>query len=165
MVLKRWVVNASPLILLGKIDKLGLLSALADVVAVPQAVVKEIGAKPDGAPILQVIAQDSSYCVVDDEAVPSEILSWDLGAGESQVITNAHRHGADRVVIDDREARRCARAMGLKVIGTLGIVGRAKHMGQIERAAPIIERLRETGLYVTDELVQRILREVGEYQY
>ena len=52
--------------------------------------------------------------------------------------------------------------MGLKVIGTLGIVGRAKHMGQIERAAPIIERLRETGLYVTDELVQRILREVGE---
>ena len=56
MVPKRWVVNASPLILLGKIDKLGLLGALADVVAVPQAVVSEVGTKPDGAPILQVIA-------------------------------------------------------------------------------------------------------------
>jgi predicted nucleic acid-binding protein len=52
--------------------------------------------------------------------------------------------------------------MGLKIIGTLGVVGRAKHTGQIERAAPIIDRLRETGLYVTDELLQRILREVGK---
>lgn len=29
-------------------------------------------------------------------------------------------------------------------------------------AEPIIRRLRETGLYASDELVQRLLREVGE---
>ena len=162
MASRRWVVNASPLILLGKTDNLDLLSALADIVVVPRAVVNEVGAKPDGAPILHVLAQDRRYCVVDDEAVSPKILSWDLGAGETQVIAHAHQHGADRVVIDDMEARRCARAMGLKVIGTLGVVGRAKHTGHIERAAPVIERLRETGLYVTEELVQTILQEVGE---
>jgi predicted nucleic acid-binding protein len=162
MASRRWVVNASPLILLGKTDNLDLLSALADVVAVPRAVVNEIGAKPEGTPILQALAHDPPYCVVDDEAVSPKILSWDLGPGETQVIANAHRHGADRVVIDDMEARRCAKAMGLKVIGTLGVVGRAKHNGHIEWAAPVIERLRETGLYVTEELVLRILREVGE---
>jgi predicted nucleic acid-binding protein len=162
MASRRWVVNASPLILLGKTDNLDLLSALADIVVVPRAIVNEVGAKPDGALILQVLARDPRYCVVDDEAVSPKILSWDSGAGETQAIAHARRHGAERAVIDDMEARRCARAMGLTVIGTLGVVGRAKHRGHIERAAPLIERLRETGLYVTEELVQTILQEVGE---
>ncbi len=67
-----------------------------------------------------------------------------------------------RVVIDDLEARRCAKVMGLKLIGTLGIVGRAKAMGLIDQAEPVVRRLRETGLYASDELVRRLLREVGE---
>ena len=91
-----------------------------------------------------------------------EILSWDLGAGETQVITNARSHGAERVVIDDLEARRCAKVLGLKIIGTLGIVGRAKAMGLIDQAEPVVRRLRETGRYASDELVRRLLREVGE---
>ena len=159
---KSWIVNASPLILFGKTDNRDLLGALTDFVVVPRAVVNEVGAKPDGDPIIQVLAGNPSYSIVDDEAVSPEILSWDLGAGETQVIANAQRHGSDRVVIDDMEARRCARAMGLKVIGTLGVVGRAKYTGQVDRAAPVIQRLRETGLYVSEDLVQRILREVGE---
>lgn len=52
--------------------------------------------------------------------------------------------------------------MGLAIIGTLGIVGRAKAHGLIERAGPVVQRLRESGLYVSDELVKRLLREVGE---
>jgi len=163
MVTRRWVANASPLILLGKTKNLELLSALTDLVAVPQSVVREIGAKADGAAILQVLRSErSSYTIVTDEGVSPEVLAWDLGAGETQVITNAQKFGADRVVLDDMEARRCAKAMGLKVIGTLGVVARAKVLGRIERAAPVIDRLRASGLYVSEELVQRILREVGE---
>jgi predicted nucleic acid-binding protein len=56
------------------------------------------------------------------------------------------------------EARRCAKAMELRVIGTLGVVARARRMGRIGLAAPIIDRLRKTGLYVSGELVQRLLR-------
>jgi predicted nucleic acid-binding protein len=128
MVPRRWVVNASPLILLAKTNRLGLLAALADQVVVPKAVVEEVGAKADGKASLQVIAEDPTYTVVDNEAATPEILSWDLGAGETQVIANAQSHGAERVVIDDLEARRCAKVMGLKVIGTLGIADRAKAM-------------------------------------
>ena len=162
MASKRWIANASPLILLGKTDNLDLLGALADVVAVPQAVVNEIGAKSDGTPILQLLNRNPPFSIVNDEVVSPEILSWDLGAGETQVIANAQRYGADRVVIDDMEARRCARSMGLQVIGTLGVLGRAKSAGQIQRAAPVIERLRENGMYVSKELVQIFLKEVGE---
>ena len=162
MATKRWVVNASPLILLGKTDNLDLLAALADSVIVPQSVADEVGAKPDGARVLEVLTRNSQYAVVQDEAVAAEILAWDLGAGETQVIANAQRHGADRVALDDREARRCAKVMNLKVIGTLGIVARAKRMGHIASATPIIEHLRRTVLFVSEELVQQILRESGE---
>ena len=159
---RRWVVNASPLILLGKAEQIELLGALADLIAVPKAVVREVGAKSDGEGTIQAVDEITSFAIVDDEVPPSNILSWDLGAGETQVIAHAVAHASDRVVIDDLEARRCAKAMGLAIIGTLGIVGRAKVSGLIERAEPVIRRLRETGLYASDDLVQRLLREVGE---
>ena len=162
MTRSRWVVTASPLILLAKTNHLGLLSALADDIAIPQSVVKEVGVKPDGKAALQEIFGDPAFTAVDDEVAIPEILSWDLGAGETQVIANAHSHGADCVVIDDLEARRCAKAMGLGVIGTLGIKGRAKAKGLINQAEPVIKLLCETGLYASDELIQRLLREVGE---
>lgn len=88
---RRWVVNASPLILLGKTNHLGLLGALADQVVVPEVVVDEIDAKPDGKPLLRVIAEDVAYTLVDNEVATTEILSWDLGSGETQVIANAQR--------------------------------------------------------------------------
>jgi predicted nucleic acid-binding protein len=129
---------------------------------VPKAVVQEVGAKPNGDRTLESLTEIASFVIVDNEALPSDILSWDLGAGEIQVISHAIAQNSDRVVIDDLEARRWAKAMGLGIIGTLGIVGRAKVTGLIDRAEPVIQRLRETGLYASDELVQRLLREVGE---
>ncbi|WP_133513144.1 DUF3368 domain-containing protein [Candidatus Thiosymbion oneisti] len=162
MASRRWVVNASPLILLGKTDNLHLLAALADVVTIPRAVAKEVGNKPDGEAMLQALAANPTFVRADDEPVSPEIFDWDLGEGETQVIANARCHGADRVVIDDLKARRCAKTMGLRVIGTLGIVGRAKASGLIERVEPTIKHLRETGLYVSEELVRLILREVDK---
>jgi len=159
---RRWVVNASPLILLGKIGRLGLLDALSDQIAVPRAVAEEVGAKPDGAAALQAISAAPSFEIVEIETATPEILSWDLGAGETQVLAHALAHKAERVVIDDLEARRCAKALGLGIIGTLGIVGRARAMGLIDQAEPVVRRLREIGLYASDELVRRLLKEVGE---
>ncbi len=158
-----WVVNASPLILLGKIDQIALLGAMAREIVVPRAVIREISAKPDGERTVQTLMALESAIVVDDEVPPANILSWDLGPGETQVISHAVMHSADRVVIDDLEARRCAKAMGLTIIGTLGIVGRAKAQGLIERAGPVVQRLRETGLYASDEIVQKLLQEVDEW--
>lgn len=162
MASSRWVVNASPLILLGKVEQIQLLGALARMLVVPKAVMREVSAKPDGERTVQTLTALESVIVVDDELPPANILSWDLGPGETQVMSHAVLHGANRVVIDDLEARRCAKAMGLSMIGTLGIIGRAKAAGLLKRAGPVVQRLRETGLYASDDIVQRLLREVGE---
>lgn len=39
-----WIVNASPLILLGKLQRLDLLDLLASSVAVPESVIREVAA-------------------------------------------------------------------------------------------------------------------------
>lgn len=48
-----------------------------------------------------------------------------------------------------------ARALGLKVAGTIGILLRAKFQGKIER-------LMATGFWLSEELYEKVLREVGE---
>ena len=48
----RWVVDASPLILLGKADELGWVMRLGEVV-IPQSVAAEISAGPDDDPARQ----------------------------------------------------------------------------------------------------------------
>lgn len=157
-----WVVNASPLILLGKVGRLDLLVQLADRILVPAAVAAEVSAKADGAATLEVVRSSARCTLVEDQTVVAPILAWDLGAGETQVVSTALAIGAERVVLDDLEARRCAKAMGLRIIGTLGIVGRAKASGKLNAAAPVIDQLRRQGLYARDEIVRELLRQVGE---
>ena len=45
-----WVINASPIITLAKVDHLNLLVALAPDICIPQAVFKEVTAGPEGDP-------------------------------------------------------------------------------------------------------------------
>ncbi len=48
------------------------------------------------------------------------------------------------------------------MIGTLGVVLRAKRRGVIEMARPVIEHLRRVGLYASDSLIERALTHLGE---
>jgi predicted nucleic acid-binding protein len=156
-----WVVNASPLILLGKIGQLGLLEALAPLTSVPEAVVEELaaGAGPD--PEDGLTFAWAKARTVPDVAVPQSIAGWDLGAGESQVLAHC-LVGAKRAVLDDGEARAAARVHGVRLIGTLGVILRARRAKVIAAARPVIEQLRERGAYLADDLVEAALRRVGE---
>jgi uncharacterized protein len=66
-------------------------------------------------------------------------------------------------VIDDREARAAARVLGVRLIGTLGVVIRARREDRIPAAALVIANLRRVGLRLDDALVRQALRQfVGE---
>ena len=108
--IERWAVNASPLILLAEIGRQHLLNQLAEEVVVPDAVVKEIEAGPhdDAA---RLFLSSSPLRTVPVTADPI-VLAWDLGAGETAVLSFAIRNPGWRVVIDDGAARRCATALG-----------------------------------------------------
>jgi predicted nucleic acid-binding protein len=140
---ERWVVNASPLILLAKIGHHHLLSQLPDELIVPQAVVDEINAGPLTDAARQLLA-DSPLPLLPVVADPM-VLTWDLGAGETAVLSYACNHPGWRVVVDDGAARRCAHALGIPLVGTLGVILRARKANLIPSAASLLKSLLAHG--------------------
>lgn len=160
---RHWIVNASPLILLGKIGRLDLLVKVAGgAIIIPQAVFNEAARRHEEAAIVDFIHGTTGCRIEPDVVAPPEVAAWDLGGGETQVIALALALGCERMVLDDKEARRCAKTFRLASIGTLGLVGRAKRLGIIDKAHPVIEQLRRSGLYLSDDLLNRILDDLEE---
>ncbi len=94
--------------------------------------------------------------------MPAVIQSWDLGAGESSVLTWAYAHRGTLAIVDDLAARRCAAALNLPVRGTLGLVLLAKQHGRVEAARPVLQAMRASGMYLSDEVLNRALALVHE---
>lgn len=153
---KIWVVNASPLILLGRIHAAHLLLDLSEALVIPEAVAREVGVKPDGVRILETLRNHGCSILDEPIAVPSSIAVWDLGRGESEVLSQAVGLNGSAAVLDDLQGRRCAQAFGVPVIGTLGVVVRARRCGLIEDASGMVGRLREAGLFVSDALAREV---------
>lgn len=156
-----WVVNASPLILFSRIDRLDLIERLAPRILIPNAVIEEVRAGEHKDRTAATALEWAGRYRVEDIAVVTSIEHWDLGLGESQVIT--HCVGGSRwAVLDDRAARRCAVAHNVPVIGTLGGVLRSKKNRHIDRARPLVKDLMSAGMFLDNEFVDRVLEAVGE---
>ncbi|ASJ03771.1 hypothetical protein A3L09_07870 [Thermococcus profundus] len=98
---------------------------------------------------------------VNDQRLVRFLLEM-IDYGEAETIALALEKDLDLVVLDDKDARKAARGFGLRVTGTLGILLIAKRRGLIENIKPHIETLRKNGFRISDEIVERILKEAGE---
>jgi predicted nucleic acid-binding protein len=156
------VVNASPLIFLAAADSLDFLRGAADTVLVPSPVLAEVAARGKEAADVQMVRQAAWLIEVPPAPVPPTLAAWDLGVGETAVLAAALGRPGALVVMDDAAGRRCARAFGLPLRGTLGLVLRAKMEGRIEAARPVLEALRARGMYLSDRVLNAALAEVGE---
>ena len=158
------VFNASPLIVLAKAGLLDQFVGLGEKVMVPQSVADEITRVDDPADPARVwIAQPSSSGMIN--AVPPIlpfVAAWDLGVGESAVITLTQGTPGACAVIDDLAARHCCQAMRLKVTGTLGLILMAKKQGVIPSASDALEAVIAAGLYIAPKHVTAIRAAAGE---
>jgi predicted nucleic acid-binding protein len=158
---RRFVVNSSPLILLGRISRVDLLPALAEQVVVPQAVVQELTAKQGQDWLARTVTSHPGIEVVDDIPISADVRRWNLGAGESAVVAFCLANGGWRAVLDDLRGR-CAQSLGIPLFGTLGVVVDARRQGLIPLARPLIAAIRGAGYYIEDKLIEAALSEVGE---
>jgi len=160
-VIERWIVDASPLIVLAKVNHQHLLTALADEVVVPQAVVDEINAGPLDDPARRYLA--SALCPIIMTVSDPLVHAWDLGAGETAVLSYALNHSGWRAVVDDGAARRCAQAFDIPLIGTLGVILRARKADLIPSASSVLKALRAHALRLDEAVIRTALqRTVGE---
>lgn len=155
------VVDASPLILLAQVEALHLLVSEPGEIIVPVAVAREVrGRSLD--PAARALEDRGWYELVEAPAAPRELVSFALGAGETEVLAWAQAHPRSIAVSDDQRARQVATELEIPVFGTLGVVLRAKRRGEIPSARPVIERLDEAGMYLSRSLISQVLALVGE---
>jgi predicted nucleic acid-binding protein len=155
------VIDASPLIFLARSRHLELLRDFAETVWVAEAVASEISRRGHQDTTAQAI-ENTAWLITQPVAdIPSVILEWRLGAGESATLPLAQAHHLE-AIIDDLAGRKCAASLGIPVRGTLGIVLAAKQRGLIPKARPVIEDMMRAGLYLSRRVLEQALRRVGE---
>jgi predicted nucleic acid-binding protein len=66
------------------------------------------------------------------------------------------------LVIDDRLGRQVARALGVSVVGTVGVLIQAKKAGLILEVRSLMQEMRSAGYWLSDELIERAANQAGE---
>lgn len=157
------VSDTSPIRALDHLALLDVLAELFERVYLPPAVEHELSHPRPRFKAVDV----ASYSFVEvrapqDGSRVSQYLQT-LDPGESEALVLAHEIGADALLIDDATARAVAINEGVSVIGTLGILSRAKLRGRTGEVGPLLDRLRtELDFFVSDRLRVEFLRSVGE---
>lgn len=159
---ERPAVNASPMIFLARAGLIDLLQLIAPTIVIPAAVANEIQRRGSGDVAARSLADTEWIEIIETPPVPARIQSWDLGSGESAVLSWCSAFPGTEGIIDDLQARRCADTFGIPVRGTLGLVILGKTRGRLPAARPVLESLRRAGMYLSDKVLNRALSYVGE---
>jgi predicted nucleic acid-binding protein len=129
---------------------------------VPDRVLAEIGARGGSDPAVIAVGAAPWIQVVPTPPIPKEVSDWGLDPGESAVLAVALEQPGSQAILDDLDARHCAASLGVSTQGTLGPMVVAKQLGLIPEVRPLIDQLRQAGFYMSQKLVDRILRAASE---
>ena len=151
------ITNTSPLLYLYRIERLDWLPRLFHSIWTPGAVVEELR---EGRQRGYEVPDPTDYAwlqIVDPHHIPSNWLSLDLGAGERSTLALALENPDRIALLDDQFAREVAQAAGLNRWGTLKVLLEAKSQGMTPVIRPWVDRLSESGMWISAEVRQRIL--------
>lgn len=137
------VSNTSPLTNLAAIGRFSLLERLYEQVYIPEGVWEELNAFGRPWPGSNEVAEASwvELHQVDNRDLIT-ILRRDLDRGEAETVALAFQLNADLVLLDERDGRRAAKRLGLKVVGVVGLLVRAKHKALITSLQSELDALR-----------------------
>jgi predicted nucleic acid-binding protein len=156
------VVNASPLIVLSKAGLMDLILGLATELIIPEPVAHEVSQAKDPAdPAKSWLMKEGGLVKLSAPATPF-LAAWDLGTGETSVISLVQTLPGSIAVLDDLAARRCAQALGIPVIGTLAIILAAKQRGALTAVKPALDAVVAAGLFISPAHIHAVLVKAGE---
>jgi len=156
--------NTTPLIGLASIGHFGLLHQLFGTIIIPKAVYDEavIAGREKGGAKREIASSNWVEVVSVGDQLAVEVLLDELDRGEAEVIVLAHEINADWVLMDEKKGRRKLTQLGIKKIGTVGILLKAKEACYIKSVMQNLTKLRENGFSISQYVVDRVLQEAGE---
>lgn len=159
------VANSSVLIALSTIQQLECVAhRFPQGILIPPAVWNEVVEAGKEQPGAAEVASASWITVlkVENEDFVS-LLKMELDKGEAEAIALCREQQADVVLLDEKDARRVARRLGLTVLGTVGILIWAKRIGLITNLREQLDVLQTRGKFrLSQSVYEGALRTVGE---
>ena len=159
-----WVINTSPVILLAKVALIQYLPSVAQSLVIPEPVAAEIRQCREVDAAVKWIQGNGKQFVRPAVKELAELSGADIGLGERSVIFWAAANPGFVAVLDDSEARSAARRLGVRVLGTVGVVLVLKSRGLIGEVKPRLVEIRRVGGYISDGLFREALRSAGEQE-
>ena len=162
----RVVSDTSPVLNLAIVGQLSLLREQFGEIWIPPASHDELCVDED-LPGSQAVreALDAGWLRVEEvkDRPLVQVLRRDLDKGEAEAIALAVEVRAGWVLLDEREGRRIAKSLGLKVTGVLGILLRARGVGKIPSLRQVMVELQDkAGFRIGADLFADFMRESGE---
>lgn len=158
--------DATALIGLGRIGRLGLLALLPTPIYVTTAVWEEAAGDPTKPGVEALIsARGEGLLAVVEEG--DRAAYPQLDAGESAVLSAAAAVGA-LVLVDERKARTLIEADPYlrksiaRAIGVVGLILLAKRRGQIAEVRPVLDHLMRESFRLAPGFYEETLRRAGE---
>lgn len=162
--MRKVVVNTTPLIALSHAGRLDILKRLYEEIVIPAAVYRELSVKTESVCKKEV---DRSLDWIRVENIKNQmakaLYKTQLHDGEVEVMILSKEITADVVIIDDANAKKHAKYLGLPVTGTLGVLIRAKQNGYVNELKPLLCKMLENGIYISKSLMELCLQQTGEY--
>ena len=156
------VCDTTVILYLGRIGQADLLSELFTPIYVPEPVMLEL----DMGRMLRsdtINPRNLAWAtpVSVTQAMIDDLPPNRLGAGERAVIAHARTRDGYVAGLDDLRARQLAESVGPKVVGTLGILVRAKRAGLIPAVQPLLDDVIIQGFRLNPELYRDVLALAG----
>lgn len=145
-----------PLISLLKINRLTLLQDLYTEIYIPKEVYTELK-KGKVKEYFKDLSEIDWIKIREINDKNSLSYFLDLDKGEAETIILANEINADLVIIDETLGRFHAKNLDLKVTGTLGILLKAKNTGHIKKIKPLLNELKNKGIWLSEKLINEVL--------
>lgn len=162
------VSNTSPLLNLAIIDRLSLLRQQFELIQIPTAVLEELRVNEllPGSQLLQEAIEDGWIQVLEvSDRRLVRLLRQNLDPGEAEAIALAVELEPDWTLLDEREGRKAARALDLKITGVVGVLLRGWREGEVSSVAEAIAQLRSSANFrIAPAFLAEVLRETGEIE-
>lgn len=150
--MKAIIADTSCLIIYDKIYRLEILQhTFADLI-VTDEVAKEFGELPDWIKVQQIANKDQYL-----------ELAKDLGKGEASSITLALEFNDSLLIIDERKGRKVAEEMKIEIIGSLGVLIKAKEKGVIKSVKEILNLIDKTNFRISESIKEKVLKKASEW--
>jgi predicted nucleic acid-binding protein len=85
------------------------------------------------------------------------VLAAALGPGETEVLCLGLETSRPWLILDDLPARRLARTLGMRTLGTTAVLVEAKRAGLVNNVRPLLDALLQKGFRLAPRVYETIL--------